>query len=144
MNARRPAILVPGGNRGHRIADLYRRAMATQQRRGLLSAIIGQRCPRCREGRIFRRRLTMYWFCPVCELRLLREPGYTTVAIELSYVLTIPILVGGTAFFMLVFHLEIIWAALAAAIVFVLVSPFVFRYSRVLWVYLDQRIDPGR
>jgi uncharacterized protein (DUF983 family) len=115
-----------------------------RRRPGLLEAIARQRCPRCREGPIFRRRLTMYWFCPVCELRILREPGYTTVAIELSYVFTIPILLGGTAFFALVFHLEIIWAAIAAALLFLVLSPFVFRYSRVLWVYLDQRIDPGR
>jgi uncharacterized protein (DUF983 family) len=111
---------------------------------GTAEAILRQRCPRCHEGRIFRRRLTMYWFCPVCELRFLREPGYTTVAIELSYVFTIPILVGGTAFFALVLGLEIIWAAVAATLVFLAVSPLVFRYSRVLWVYLDQKLDPGR
>jgi uncharacterized protein (DUF983 family) len=111
---------------------------------GLLEAILRQRCPRCREGPIFRRRLTMNWFCPVCELRILREPGYTTVAIELSYVFTIPILVFGTALFTLLFHLEIIWAALAAGVLFLVLSPLVFRYSRVLWVYLDQRVDPGR
>ena len=29
-------------------------------------------------------------------------------------------------------------------ILFVVLSPLVFRYSRVLWVYLDQRLDPGR
>ena len=121
-----------------------RAEIASPRRPGLLEAILRQRCPRCREGRIFRRRLTMYWFCPVCELRLLREPGYTTVAIELSYIFTIPILVGGTAFFTLAFRLEIIWAAIAAALLFVALSPLVFRYSRVLWVYLDQRIDPGR
>ena len=86
----------------------------------------------------------MYWFCPVCELRFLREPGYTTVAIELSYIFTIPILLGGTVFFMAVLHLEIILAAVAATVLFVLLSPLVFRYSRVLWVYLDQRLDPGR
>ena len=119
-------------------------AMATVQRLGLLQAILRQRCPRCREGRIFRRRLTMYWFCPVCELRFLREPGYTTVAIELSYIFTIPIRLGGTVFFMAVLHLEIILAAVAATILFVVLSPLVFRYSRVLWVYLDQRLDPGR
>jgi uncharacterized protein (DUF983 family) len=118
--------------------------VVARRRPGLLEAMLRQRCPRCREGPIFRRRLTMYWFCPVCELRILREPGYTTVAIELSYVFTIPILVGGTAFFALVLHFEVLWAALAAAILFLILSPLVFRYSRVIWVYLDQRIDPGR
>lgn len=113
-------------------------------RMSLAQAILRQRCPRCREGKIFRRRLTMNWFCPVCELRLLREPGYTTVAIELSYVITIPILVGGMAFFALVVRMETVWAAVAASVLFLVLSPLVFRYSRVLWVYLDQRLDPGR
>ncbi len=106
-------------------------------------AILRQRCPRCHEGRIFRKRLTMNWFCAVCELRFMREPGYTTVAIELSYVLTIPILVGGTAFFALVVGLPVVWAAVAASAIFLGLSPLVFRYSRVLWIYLDQRFDPG-
>ncbi|OLC53335.1 MAG: hypothetical protein AUH85_14390 [Chloroflexi bacterium 13_1_40CM_4_68_4] len=111
---------------------------------GTLGAILRQRCPRCHEGRIFRRRITMNWFCPVCELRFMREPGYTTVAIELSYLFTVPILVGGTAFFALVIGLPILWAAGAATALFIALSPLVFRYSRVLWIYLDQRLDPGR
>jgi uncharacterized protein (DUF983 family) len=109
-----------------------------------LGAILRQRCPRCHEGRIFRRRLTVNWFCPVCELRFLREPGYTTVAIELSYLFTVPILVLLTAFFAVVMRLPIEWAAAAAALVFLPLSPVIFRYSRVLWIYLDQRLDPGR
>lgn len=109
-----------------------------------LRAILRQRCPRCHEGRIFRRRLTMNWFCPVCELRFQREPGYTTVAIELSYLFTVPLLVVATAFFAVVVHLPIEGAALAATLVFLPLSPLIFRYSRVLWIYLDQRLDPGR
>ncbi len=116
---------------------------AAARRITTLGAILRQRCPRCHEGRIFRYRLTVNWFCPVCELRFLREPGYTTVAIELSYLFTVPILIALTAFFRLVAQLPIERAAIAAAIAFLPLSPFVFRYSRVLWIYLDQRLDPG-
>jgi uncharacterized protein (DUF983 family) len=117
---------------------------AATARMSTLEAILRQRCPRCHEGRIFRRGLTVNWFCPVCELRFLREPGYTTVAIELSYVFTVPILVLLTAFFAVVVRLPIEWAAAAATLVFLPLSPLIFRYSRVLWIYLDQRLDPGR
>jgi hypothetical protein len=48
------------------------------------------------------------------------------------------------AFFAAVLGFELLWALVAAALVYLVVSPLVFRYSRVLWVYLDQRFDPGR
>lgn len=118
-------------------------AMRTGPSVGRLEAILRQRCPRCREGKIFRRRLTMNWFCPVCELRFVREPGYTTVAIEVSYLFSVPILILLTAVVWLATSWPIHWAAGAAAVAYLPLSLVVFRYSRVLWIHFDQAVDPG-
>ena len=47
-----------------------------------LQAILHERCPRCREGAIFRCSLWRGWLamnehCQVCGLKFEREPGYT-------------------------------------------------------------------
>ena len=35
-----------------------------------------------------------------------------------------------------------LWNALAGAAVIALVTPVLVRYSRVLWLHFDQRVDP--
>ncbi len=111
---------------------------------GRLAAILRQRCPRCREGRIFRGHFTMNLYCPVCELRLHREPGYTTVAIDISYLFTVPILVLLVVAVWLITRWPADRVAIAAALLWLPLTPAIFRYARVLWIHLDQRIDPGR
>lgn len=109
-----------------------------------LQAILRQRCPRCREGKIFRGPFRMNWFCPVCELRFVREPGYTTVAIEVSYLFSIPLLLLFTALVWVLTAWPLEWVVLTAAFLYVPLSPAVFRYARVLWIHFDQAVDPGR
>jgi uncharacterized protein (DUF983 family) len=116
----------------------------TPRRLGRVEALLRQRCPRCREGKIFRGRITMNWFCPVCELRFMREPGYTTVAIELSYLLSVPLLVVLYAGVWLATGWPLAWVAVVVTALYLLAGPGIFRYSRVLWIYVDQAFDPGR
>jgi uncharacterized protein (DUF983 family) len=48
--------------------------------RNRLKAILAQRCPRCRQGKVFRGQLAMEERCPVCGFVYRREPGYFTGA----------------------------------------------------------------
>lgn len=116
----------------------------SQRRMGRLEALLRQRCPRCRQGRIFRGPIRMNLFCPVCELRLHREPGYTTVAIDISYLFTVPILVVLVVLVWLVTRWPIEWVALTAALIWLPLTPAIFRYARTVWIYFDQLVDPGR
>ncbi len=59
-----------------------------------LGAILALRCPRCLDGRIWRRFLSMNVSCPVCALVFEREPGYFTGAMVVSYALAVPLLGG--------------------------------------------------
>lgn len=83
----------------------------------------------------------MYRTCPVCGLEFEREQGYFVGAMYLSYALAIlivlPIIAG---MIMTGWSASHIYIASGAALV--VLAPWLFRYSRVLWLYLDQLIDP--
>ena len=112
--------------------------------RGRLAALFRGRCPRCRDGRIFRALLTMHPRCPVCQLDFEPEPGYFTGAMYISYTLAVPIVAGLTLLlYRIVPELPPLRAVLVAGALFVPLVPVVFRASRVLWIHLDRTIDPG-
>ena len=108
----------------------------------MLRAILALRCPRCRQGRLFRGLITMEDACPVCGLVYEREHGYFVGAMAIGYGLATVVL--GALFFL--FALGLRWpleaALLAAGAVFLFTVPFVFRYARSLWIHLDRRMDP--
>jgi uncharacterized protein (DUF983 family) len=108
-----------------------------------LAAVTSGRCPRCRQGRIFRGRLAMHPTCPVCGLRFEREPGYFTGAMYVSYVLAVPVMATcAAAVFLVAPGLSFEATIGIAALLFLPFVPLLFRASRVLWIHLDRTIDP--
>src|SRR5579864_9761989 len=110
-------------------------------------SIFRQLCPRCRSARIFRS--TLYWGfpkmndrCPVCGLRFNREPGYFLGAMYISYGLALAVIValGIAAWALTHWHVDRI--ALVAILLFLPFVPSLTLLSRVLWIYLDQKVDP--
>src|SRR5689334_8648181 len=63
-------------------------------RRNLLSAIVRQRCPRCREGRVYRSFFTMDRACPECGYDFYPGSGFYLGAMMVPYffaaMLTVP------------------------------------------------------
>src|ERR1700674_1740133 len=64
--------------------------MGTATQLATLGDVLHQRCPRCRQGRIFRYSIfrgfpKMHERCPVCDLKFDREPGYFLGAMYVSY-----------------------------------------------------------
>jgi uncharacterized protein (DUF983 family) len=105
----------------------------------LLVALLRQRCPRCRQGRMFRGMFTMNDPCPVCGLVFEREPGYYFGAMYFSYFMGVGILVPSYFFFN---WLLPDWPGPAVVFLSVLpylpLVPLVFQYSRVIWTYFDR------
>jgi uncharacterized protein (DUF983 family) len=119
-------------------------ALITKENHFRLMTILRRRCPRCGEGTVFGSPWTMNERCPACGLLFGRgEPGYFTGAMYFSYALAIPLvalltlvewlLLPGWTLFQLVL--------LATALCMPLV-PWVWQYSRVLWIHFDQFFDP--
>jgi uncharacterized protein (DUF983 family) len=114
-----------------------------------LQGILHERCPRCREGAIFRCSLWRGWLamnerCPVCNLKFEREPGYFLGAMYVSYALAIPpFLLLVTAFWLLA-HWRYELALLGAFVAYLPLVPMAARLSRVVWMYIDQTFDPEK
>ena len=84
----------------------------------------------------------MYDRCPVCALKFEREPGYFLGAMYVSYGLTlVPMLL-----LVLALWRGVGWtystALIGAALLYLPFVPPVVRISRVVWIYIDQRLDP--
>jgi uncharacterized protein (DUF983 family) len=114
-----------------------------------LVSILRQRCPRCRVGSIFRYSIfrglpKMYERCTVCGLKFEREPGYFLGAMYISYGLAL----GSIALIAVLLWAGTVWpitkASIWAVVLFLPLAPSVTLLARVLWIYLDQSIDPER
>ncbi len=107
-------------------------------------ALLKQRCPRCRAGPIFAGWVTTRETCPACGLRYGREEGYFSGGMDLSFFLAAPVL----AFIFLVVSqvfsstLTLVATLFLSYVVFLPCAVPLFRYSRVLWLYIDWQLDP--
>jgi len=118
--------------------------------RGNVSAWAGifhYQCPRCRTGKIYSTSIfrifpRMNVRCPGCGLKFEREQGYFLGAMYFSYAIgTVAI-----SLLALLVWLLLSWdlpASVAAGfLLFLPAAPVVTFFSRVLWIYFDQSIDP--
>ena len=106
-----------------------------------LTALVQQRCPRCLHGAVFAGLFRMHARCPACGLVFTREQGYFTGAMYLSYglalIVTVPVWLP-----MALLGRPLGEVLLAVGGLLIVGSPWLFRYARVLWLHLDQAIDP--
>ena len=121
--------------------------METAAKPSTLASILEQRCPRCRIGRIFRYSIfrgfpKMCERCSICDLKFEREPGYFLGAMYFSFALGVLVM---APIALLLWYLMGWWITkviLWAVILFLPFAPTITLFARVLWIYLDQSIDP--
>lgn len=124
------------------------------QKKSYLAALLDQRCPRCRTGKMFpyaasdlRRFTIMNEKCPHCDVRLEPEPGFYQGAMYVSYAFTVMfmVIIGLLLYFLAGDPNEWVYVGVVIAVMFILV-PLNYRYSRVLFLYLfgGLRFDPSR
>lgn len=114
-----------------------------------MANILHQRCPRCRAGQIFRASLfrgfpRMHERCPVCDLKFEREPGYFLGAMYISYAIALVTIVLVAALLWSLTGWSIMKATGWAMVLFLPFAPSITLFARVLWIYLDQAVDPDR
>jgi uncharacterized protein (DUF983 family) len=103
-----------------------------------LLAILAQRCPVCLEGQAFHGLFAMHKTCPRCGLRFERETGYFLNAMfALGFLVLIPV-----SIYLVIQHVSIATFALATVTQVIVLWPLIFRYSRVIWMHVDQMLDP--
>jgi hypothetical protein len=93
---------------------------------------------------MFRGRFAMNDPCPHCGLIFQREEGYFLgamyVSTAFSIALTLPIYV--MALVLIPGH-NVLLATAVTLLAYIPLIPAVFRYSRVIWIYLDRAVCPS-
>ena len=107
-----------------------------------LVAMLRLRCPRCLEGKVWRGFISMNAACPICGLVFEREPGYFTGAMVVSYLIAVPVLGAIVIGLMTIGGLDAVAALIIGDVAYLALVPFIFRYSRVVWLHFDWRMDP--
>ena len=108
----------------------------------VFKAIKNEKCPRCHRGNLFITSVLdisgfykMHRHCPVCEQTFEPEPGFYYGAMFISYgmLVIMSILTWITLFFTFrpVFEVYVV----VILILNVLLLPFIFRYSRTLYLF---------
>jgi uncharacterized protein (DUF983 family) len=113
-----------------------------------LQGILRALCPRCRTGSIFRKSVWlfpgMHERCPACGLKFEREDGYFLGAMYIGYGLG---LIAITLLSLLVWEV-LKWPLLKSIeggiVLFLPLAPVLTWMARVLWIWMDQAIDPDR
>ncbi|MCQ6957017.1 DUF983 domain-containing protein [Mucilaginibacter aquariorum] len=116
--------------------------MKNLQKLPLWPALINAKCPRCRRGDMFQNR--MYGFssqvmikkCSHCDLVYEIEPGYFYVAMLISYAMNVAEIVSASVATYVLTESINPWVYVAITIILALIlSPFNFRYSRIVLLY---------
>ena len=83
--------------------------------------------------------------CTDCRLQFGRgEPGYFTGAMYVSYALAVPLIALLTLIAYLIWpYWSLFRLVLLATAVCVPLIPWIWQYSRVIWIHFDQWIDPA-
>ena len=112
-----------------------------------LEAVIQCKCPRCRQGNIFSGSMYSLSFkgqvtneyCPHCNLRFEREPGFFYVSMFISYAMNVAEMISASvAAYVLGLPLvyDNLWYYVGILLLVVFIcSPFNYRYSRVMLLH---------
>jgi uncharacterized protein (DUF983 family) len=112
--------------------------------RSMLVGILEKHCPRCRRGPIFASMWVMHDDCPVCKLDFDRgDPGHFTGAMYVSYGMAIPLIALLTLIeYLILPNWSLFRLVVLATLICVPLIPWVWQYSRVIWIYFDRYFDP--
>lgn len=104
-------------------------------------SILNNKCPKCQEGDFFvnsspfkfKNNLKIHKDCSNCELKYMIEPSFFYGAMYVSYALTVAISVA-TFIICYLLNLGLITSFIAIVVILVLLTPFIMRLSRLLYI----------
>lgn len=106
-----------------------------------IAAILAMRCPHCQKGSIFSGFLKMHTHCPVCGVKYEREDGYFMMSVFVGYVMS-AVLAVPVIILLYLNDAEILTYVWVTAVVLFVLSPLIFHYARVIWMHIDELLDP--
>lgn len=123
--------------------------------RSYLSTVLSCRCPRCREGKLFKfplslnfkKLMTMNKECPVCGQPSEIEVGFYYGTSYVSYALTVGLSVASLVAWWVIIGLStsdnrfFYWLGFNSVLL-ILMQPWLMRFSRALWLSWFVKYDP--
>ncbi|MBP7400368.1 MAG: DUF983 domain-containing protein [Chitinophagales bacterium] len=111
-------------------------------RNSQLGVALRLKCPRCKTGNLFiepnsyklKLLAEMPRYCPKCHLNFNPETGFYFGAMWMSYAVGVLLSIVLICLFIFVFKIEVLWSFIAMAIIHILITPYLFRFSRALWL----------
>lgn len=113
-----------------------------------VSRLIGRglvkHCPRCGQGKLFRRWFTMVDTCPGCGLSFEREPGWILGAMTINTAWTLfVILVTMFAGFVITYpDIDAFWVSVTTGIAAMLAVLIGYPFSKTVWIAIDLAMVP--
>ena len=108
---------------------------------GVLKGVLANKCPHCFQGSVFRGLLSLNKKCPHCDYLFVKEEGYYLGSMIAAYFFAsftvIPVFVIGSFFY----HLEISTLIWIGSVQVVILSPILYRFATLLWLWLETRFD---
>ena len=105
-----------------------------------VAGIVNNRCPRCLKGPVFSSFFSMYPRCPECKYLYEREPGYFLGATIAAYFLGAFSVIPTLVISIFIAQLEIGQAVGISIAQILILTPLLFRFSRLIWLYVERRM----
>jgi hypothetical protein len=80
--------------------------------------------------------------CAVCGLKFEREQGYFLMGIFFGYILSFIIVAIALVLLLIFFEPTPLVYIGGASLPLLLLSPWVLKYGRIIWLHVDELIDP--
>ena len=117
---------------------------------GIIKSFFKMQCPRCRSGNMFiemnayklKYIADMPEYCPSCGLSNFPETGFYFGAMYASYMISVFISVIHVLLIWLLFGFYLIPILVFNCLLLLVILPFIYRYARVLWMYVTFAFDP--
>jgi hypothetical protein len=129
--------------------------MPVKKKRSYLISALSCRCPRCREGKLFKnnisislkKNMAMPRLCPVCGQPTEKEPGFYYGTGYVSYALGVAISVATFIAWFVLIGMSVndnrfFYWLITNAVILVVLQPWLMRVSRSIWISWFVKYDP--
>lgn len=114
-----------------------------------LASLLKQKCPKCRQGNLFvfptykiSKLVKMHKNCPSCGLLYEKEPSFFYGALYISYALQVAIFTTVIVATKVLYpDAELSWYIASIISASLLLSPFILRLSRSIWIHMFVSYD---
>ncbi len=107
----------------------------------IIEGVLQNTCPHCKEGKVFKGIFSYNHICTNCNYAIEREPGYFLAANMISYSIGFFIILPTLLILLFYFDVSGTTLALIPSLELIILLPFLFRFSRLFWLYFDYKVD---